>query len=68
MGGCIVTKQLIKKLKTKNHALAFRTFKKYNDPDLKNHFATIAKKKGGDNSYTYVVSIYLLNPSMNSEN
>lgn len=63
-----MTKQLVKKLETKNHTLAFKTFQKYNDPNLKNYFATIAKKKGGDNTYTYVVSIYLLSPSMNLEN
>lgn len=57
-----MSKKFIKVLKTKNHTLAFKTFQKYNDPDLKTHFTTIAKQKGGDNNYTYVVSIYLLIP------
>lgn len=58
-------KQLVKKLETKNHTLAIKTFQKYNSPDFPGYYATICKKKEGDKTYTYIVFIYELIQSNN---
>lgn len=55
-----MSKQLIKKLETKNHTLAFKTFQKYNSSQYPKYYATITKKKGGDKTFTYIVFIYEL--------
>lgn len=49
---------LRKTLNTKNSKLALKTFRKYNSDEYPDMYATILKKKGGDNTFSYVVYIY----------
>ncbi len=53
-----VKKILIRTYETQNSALARSLFRKYNDENLPNYFATMAKKKGSNNFICYVVNIY----------
>lgn len=49
-------KELIKTFETRNLTMARSLFHKYNTMNF--YSATIAKKKGGDNTYIYVVQIF----------
>lgn len=51
---------LVKTIETSNHAIALGLFRKYNSKEYPVFYATIAKKKGGDNNSTYIINIYKL--------
>lgn len=60
LGVIYMEKQLLKTIKTKNHVVALRIFRKYNSSQFPENYATITKQKGGDNTLLYIVKIYEL--------
>lgn len=52
------SKQVVKTFETSNFTLAIGLYRRYNSDKLPTYEATIVKKKGGDNFYFYIVTIY----------